>query len=77
MSEEKLNAKIKELENLQQQFDDFVESSKEVESELEIALKESNVKYDTLQKKYNALDEKFDQSSKKAANMSAEYVKVS
>jgi chaperonin cofactor prefoldin len=38
--EEKLQAKTKELEELQSSFDDYISNSKELEQELEEALEE-------------------------------------
>lgn len=57
--EEELQSKIEELAVLQQSYDEFVESSKELEAELEHQLQEAQHKIDEIEKKQNDTESKY------------------
>lgn len=59
MDDSRLLEKERELENLREQYDELVESSAEIEKELESALKSSEVKCNELSKKYSAIESRF------------------
>jgi seryl-tRNA synthetase len=65
-----------QLKNLQQQFDEFVESSKEIEAELESSLQVEINKNNDLQKKIHQLEDKLSTITTKSSLQSNENTKV-
>ncbi len=59
--EDELKQKLEELASLQQSFDEFVESSKELESELEHELQEAQKRFHELEKKHSDVESKYRQ----------------
>jgi chromosome segregation ATPase len=74
MSDE-LRQKQIECDNVQRSFDEYVESSKELESELEIALEESEAKIAELTKKKVASDERAKDLNDRLGQTSKEFSK--
>ena len=72
MSEESLKLKQKELDCLQQSFDDYVESSKEFEGELELALKSTEDKLTDVTNKKVQTDSKLMVAQEKLTQLSKE-----
>lgn len=62
--------------NLKLEYDDFVDSSKEIENELEIALNEKDSKINDLLKKLNQNEDKLQSSQLKYSQVTQDTVKV-
>ena len=75
--EMQLEAKEKELVTLQRQFDDFLDSSKEMEAELEKSLNDLQSKYDELLRKKSVTDDKLNQFQEKNGQLSRDNSKLS
>lgn len=64
------------IEEIQKEFNDFIESSKEIEKELEVEIENLNIKLNELQKKYIANEDKLKLSNDKCLLLSNENNKV-
>lgn len=73
--EDALKQKTAECEAIQRSFDDYVESSKELETELEAALSEAEGKIVSLNKKKAAADDKIKELTDKNAQLAKDYNK--
>ena len=73
--EELLKQKTAECETIQRSFDDYVESSKELETELEAALSEAEAKIVSLNKKKAAADDTIKELTDKNTQLTKDYNK--
>lgn len=75
--EEQLHQKNEAYHALQQQYDEFVDSSKEIETELENEVKSLNDKYNDLLRKWTQSEDKIKQLNDKSQQLVTENVKLS
>jgi hypothetical protein len=76
ISNDSIKAKEAELEQLKNSFDEYVESSKDLENELEDALKDANAKIAKLEAEKASVESKLLQTQEKNVNLSRENIRL-